>query len=184
MATALTLDTLPGVPDVTDREEFVQGVIVLSGNYTTGGDPLSFAGTNKIQSRRPPNRVEIYEEPVAGTQTATGDIFIFAKGTTQANGTLQIFTSGSGGTGTIVSTSTAPTITTTTNASTAAPIYVTGGALTEIAGATGITGVQAPIITSTFSGTGGSAAQFPSGAYGSTFATTTIKFRAWFPLGQ
>jgi hypothetical protein len=27
-------------------------------------------------------------------------------------------------------------------------------------------------------------AQFSAGAYGTTFATTTVKFRAWFPLGQ
>jgi hypothetical protein len=27
-------------------------------------------------------------------------------------------------------------------------------------------------------------AQFSAGAYGTTFSTTTIKFRAWFPLGQ
>jgi len=27
-------------------------------------------------------------------------------------------------------------------------------------------------------------AQFSAGAYGTTFATTTIKFRAWFPQGQ
>lgn len=26
--------------------------------------------------------------------------------------------------------------------------------------------------------------QFAAGAYGATFATTTVKFRAWFPLGQ
>ena len=27
-------------------------------------------------------------------------------------------------------------------------------------------------------------AQFAAGAYGATFATTTVKFRAWFPIGQ
>jgi len=183
MATALTFDNLQGVPDVTDREEFVSGVITFSGSYVTGGDTLSFAGTNKIQSRSAPNRVELYEEPLAASQTATGATFVFAKGTTQANGKIQIFRPGAG-TGTVASTSTAPTITTVANASTAAPVYVTGGALTEIAGATGITGVQAPTITSTFTGTGGAAAQFPAGAYGSAFATTTVKFRAWFPLGQ
>ena len=91
MATALTFDNLQGVPDVTDREEFVSGVIAFSGNYATGGDTLSFAGTNKINSRSAPNRVELYEEPLAATQTATGYTFVFAKGTTQANGKIQIF---------------------------------------------------------------------------------------------
>jgi hypothetical protein len=121
MALAITLDNLLGVPDVTEREEFVQGVIALSGNYPANGDTLSFAGTNKIQSRLPPNRVEIYEEPT-GTQTSIGSAFAFLKGTTQANGKLQI---------------------------------------------------------NTANGT-----PFATGAYGSAYATTTIKFRAWFPLGQ
>ena len=173
MATALTFDNLQGVPDVTDREEFVSGVITFSGNYSTGGDTLSFAGTNKIQSRSTPNRVELYEEPLAATQTATGATFVFAKGTTQANGKIQIVTPGAG-TGTVTT-----TMTSTTNASTAAPVYVTGGAVTQVAGAAGITG-----FVSTFAGTGGASAQFPAGAYSTTFATTTVKFRAWFPLGQ
>ena len=56
MATALTFDNLQGVPDVTDREEFISGVITFSGNYATGGDTLSFAGTNKIQLRTAPLR--------------------------------------------------------------------------------------------------------------------------------
>ena len=51
------------------------------------------------------------------------------------------------GSGTI--TASAPTITTGTNATTTAPVYVNSGALTETTGATGITGVQAPIITDT-----------------------------------
>jgi len=183
MATAITFDNLQGVPDVTEREEFVQGVITFSGNYPIGGDTLSFAGTNKIQSRFAPNRVELYEEPLAASQTATGNTFVFAKGTTQANGKIQIFAPGAG-TGTVASTSTAPTITTGTNATVTAVIATNGGALTQAAGATGITGVQAPTITSIFTGTGGAAAQFPNGAYGSAFATTTVKYRAWFPLGQ
>jgi hypothetical protein len=183
MATALTFDNLQGVPDVTDREEFISGVITFSGNYATGGDTLSFSGTNKIQSRSAPNRVEIYEEPLAASQTATGSIFIFAKGTTQANGKIQIFAPGTS-TGTVTSTSTAPTITTASGNPATAPVGVITGALAQTAGATGITGVQAPIITSTFAGAAGSTAQFASGAYGSAFATTTVKFRAWFPLGQ
>jgi len=178
MATALTFDNLQGVPDVTDREEFVSGVITFSGSYVTGGDTLSFAGTNKIQSRSAPNRVELYEEPLAASQTATGATFVFAKGTTQANGKIQIFRPGAG-TGTVASTSTAPTITTSSGGVTT-PLGVAAGALSETVGATGITGVQAPTITSTFTGTGGAAAQFPAGAYGSAFATTTVKFRARF----
>jgi hypothetical protein len=66
--------------------------------------------------------VEIYEEPLAATQTAVGSSFAFAKGTTQANGKLQI---------------------------------------------------------NTANGT-----PFATGAYGAAYSGTTIKFRAWFPLGQ
>lgn len=126
MALSIAVDNLRGVPDVTEREEFIQGTITFSGSYVVGGDTLSFAGNNKIQSRTAPNRVEVYEEPVAGTQTATGLTLIFAKGTTQANGTLQIFGPGTEG---------------------------------------------APM-------------QSAAAAYGSSFAATTVKFRAWFPLGM
>jgi hypothetical protein len=118
---ALTYDSQLGVPDVTDREELVQFTLTFSGNYPPGGDTLSFANTNKIQSRRPPVRVEVYEEPIA-PQISVGDNFVFAKGTTQANGLLQINTA--------------------------------------------------------------SGVPFATGAYGATFATTTVKCRAWFPLGQ
>jgi hypothetical protein len=61
-----------------------------------------------------------------------------------ATGAIQFFVSGGF---TPAGTISAPTITTTTNASTSAPVYVTGGALTQIAGATGIAGVQAPTFT-------------------------------------
>jgi hypothetical protein len=123
MALAITFDStsVRGVPDATQSEEIVQGTIAFSGSYPAGGDALSFAGTNKIQSRSAPIRVEIYEQPTAG-QTAVGALFAFLKGTTQANGLLQINTA-----------------------------YTT---------------------------------PFTTGAYGSAFATTTVKFRAWFSLGQ
>lgn len=118
----IAVDKLTGVPDVTQSEEIVQFTITASGSYPAGGDVLSFANSNKIQSRKPPNRVEIYEEPNATTaQIATGYSFAYAKGTTQANGLLQI------------------------NASQGVP--------------------------------------FTTGAYGAAFATTTLKGRAWFPLG-
>lgn len=82
--------------------------------------------------------------------------------------TIQIFQVGAATpAGTIVSTSTAPTITTGTNATVTAVIATNGGALTQAAGATGITGVQAPIITSTFTGSAGTAgplSELPAGA--------------------
>ena len=180
----VTLDNsiLPQGGDVTEREQFYTGSLAFSGNYTTGGDPLSFA-VQGILSNSAPVKVEVYEEPIAGSQTATGLQFVYAKGTTSANGTLQIFTPGSSS-GTIVSTSTAPTITTGTNATVTAVVATNGGALTQAAGAAGITGVQAPTITSTFTGATGAFAQHDAGAYGALLASTTVKFRAWFPLGR
>lgn len=76
----------------------------------------------------------------------------------------------------------APTITSTTNAGTTTPLYTNGGALTQVAGATGITGVQAP----TFTGTAVAAAAMaelaattlPAGVTGDT-----IQMEAIFQLG-
>ena len=67
----------------------------------------------------------------------------------------------------------APTITTTTNAGTTTPVYTNGGALTQIAGATGITGVQAP----TFTGTAVAAAGFVELASGTDLSTCTWSIR-------
>lgn len=122
MAIAFALDnsTLPQGGDVTEREQFYVGTLTFSGNYTTGGDPLSFA-VSGVQSNNAPIRVEVYEEPTTG-ETATAYTFIYAKGTTLANGALQIFSA---------------------------------------------------------QGT-----QFAAGAYGTTFATTTVKARVWLPLGR
>jgi hypothetical protein len=91
MALAIVVDTLRGVPTVTDKELIVEGTIVFSGTYPAGGDTLSFANNNKIQSRAVPLHVEIYEQPVSGG-TMTGAEFAFIPGTTQANGILQITT--------------------------------------------------------------------------------------------
>lgn len=60
----------------------------------------------------------------------TGAIMFFQSGASTPAGTIS-----------------APTITTTTNAGTTTPVYTNGGALTQVAGATGITGVQAPTFT-------------------------------------
>ena len=84
------------------------------------------------------------------------------------SGNLQIFT---GTAGTPAGTISAPTITTLTNASTAAPVYVTGGALTQATGATGITGVQAPVFTGT-PGAAGALAELANATNVSTFTWT------------
>ena len=130
--------------------------LTLSGSYpgTAAGDPLSLIGI--VPSNSVPVFVDIKEAPPAGT-LPSGVVWNFAPGTTQANGALQALVA-PGGTpaGTIVSTSTAPTITTSSGGVTIA-LGVAAGALSEVTGATGITGVQAPTITSTFTGSASSA---------------------------
>jgi hypothetical protein len=87
---------------------------------------------------------------------------------------LQIFQRGAvTATGTVASTSTAPTITTGTNATVTGVVATNGGALTQTAGASGITGVQAPTITSTFTGTAvaaGALMEVPAGTDLSAYA--------------
>ncbi len=131
--------------------------ITLAGSYpgTSAGDPLSLIGI--VPSNSVPIFVDIQEEPAAGT-LASGVVWKFAPGTTQANGAIQAFVApGVTATGTISSTSTAPTITTSSGGVSTA-LGVAAGALSEITGASGITGVQAPTITSTFTGSATSAA--------------------------
>lgn len=77
----------------------------------------------------------------------------------------------------------APTITTTTDAGTSTPVYTNGGALTQVAGATGITGVQAP----TFTGTAVTAAvpsELPASALPAGVTGDTIEVYAIFKMGQ
>ena len=87
MATALTVTNI----DQTLNRFLVEGTIVLSGDYGTGssqGDVLDFA-TLAIPINSVPTFVEITEAPPAGT-APVGDSFLFAPGTTQANGNLVI----------------------------------------------------------------------------------------------
>jgi hypothetical protein len=121
MAASFALDNsvLPQGGDATGREQFYVGTITFSASYTTGGDTLSF-DVSGVQSNAAPVRVEIYEEPTSAN-VALGYTFVYAKGSTAANGKIQIF--------------------------------------------------------STFGGAF-------SGSYGTTFANTIVKARAWFPRGQ
>ena len=97
-----------------------------------------------------------------------------------ANGKLLIQTGGTA-TGTISSTSTAPTITTTTTATVTAVVATVGGALVQSTGATGITGVQAPTITSTFTGSATPGGQIAASSIPAGVSGDTIAFHAVFP---
>ena len=66
--------------------------LTLSGSYTTGGgDTLSLLGI--VPSNSVPAFVDVQEMPPAGT-VASGILWRFAVGTTQANGKLEAFVSG------------------------------------------------------------------------------------------
>lgn len=88
-----------GGTDQTQNEEIVEGTLTLSGNYGTAsshGDPVNFTNS-KIKSSLPPRRVEIFENQGAGN-APLGLSFVYANGTTQANGVLQVLgTSAAGG---------------------------------------------------------------------------------------
>lgn len=120
MAVTFALDNVFGNPDSTKAGGNYIGTLTFSGSYVTGGDALSFS-VQGVLGYAAPLQVEVYEQPTT-SQTGTGYAFVYAKGTTTANGKLQIF-------------STAST-------------------------------------------------QFSAGAYGTTFATTTVKCRIWLPLNQ
>lgn len=108
-----------------------------SGNYGTGGGILVSPNLFGV------SLLDQIENVILADWSATspaGYVFFW----NHVTGAIQFFEpAGLTPAGTI----SAPTITTLTNASTSAPVYVTGGALTQIAGATGITGVQAPTFT-------------------------------------
>lgn len=178
---SVAIGTITNV-DSTRDSFVVYGTLTLGGSYPgSAGDTLSFAGFDQIKSSSPPTWVEIMEVPPAASLGATvpsGLQYGFAPGTTQANGKMFVLAAGTSS-GTIVSTSTAPTITTATGNPATAPIGVVTGALAQTAGATGITGVQAPIITSTFTGSGGGSAPLGNVTYASVHAAN-VRFRAEF----
>lgn len=87
------------VPTITfvsaDKNTFkIYGSLALTGtgNYVTGGIPLSFAGLDRLKSRALPLKVEVMTAQPAATPNTAFFTYSFAPGTTMANGTLQIFT--------------------------------------------------------------------------------------------
>ncbi len=208
MATTATPVTAPQNPDTTGRQTLVDFTVVLTGNYGSGasnGDTLDLTPL-MAQSSQLPTWVEIGEYPVAGT-APTGYQFGYAPGTTIANGKLTIMGAAGTPAGTIsapvftgesytpAGTNSAPTITTSSGGVTTA-LGVAAGALSEVSGASGITGVQAPTFTGTahtlagtnsaptFTGTApaSGSSQYPEGsAYSAGLLAAVIRGRAWFP---
>lgn len=87
---------LPQGGDTTQREQFYTGTLTLSGNYggaSTHGDTCSFGNISGLLSQSVPIRVEIYEQPAAGTAPSfyTG---VYQLGTTIANGAVNFSLAG------------------------------------------------------------------------------------------
>jgi hypothetical protein len=94
MVTVTPDQTTPfGGIDNTGTLMSVDGSLALSGNYggaATHGDTMDLSKLG-VSSSQLPVKVRVYEAPAAGV-LATGYIFIYCHGTTQANGVLQIQT--------------------------------------------------------------------------------------------
>ena len=96
MAVAVAVISIsPNCPPVDNTQNLliVAGTLTLSGNYGTSGshgDVINFTNTGDfIKSSQPPERVEIFENPAAGS-AFLGYGYIYAQGTTMANGQLMI----------------------------------------------------------------------------------------------
>ena len=84
--------------DRTRTKQIVYGTLTLSGNYggaSTHGDTVDFTGHDQIKSDYPPTWVQVLDDQGAGNAPLTAYTFRYYAGTTQANGVLVVFQSGS-----------------------------------------------------------------------------------------
>lgn len=94
MAATITPITAPQNPDTTGREVIVDGTVALTGNYVANGDTLNLQQLQDLaKSSQLPTKVEIWEQPTAGT-APSGYNFLFGLGTTQLNGVLLVLEGG------------------------------------------------------------------------------------------
>jgi hypothetical protein len=83
-----------GTPDVVVDNFSVfeaTGAVTVTGNYTTTGVTLDLS--NIVPSNSSPLAVFVYEQPAAGA-SASGNYYAYARGTTPANGAVQVFLPG------------------------------------------------------------------------------------------
>lgn len=95
MAIGITINRI----GVTDTDVVVEGLLVPSGTYPTGGDTVDFTGTNSVityvteaaqQANQIPSNlgplgaVEIFEQPASGASPAGYQMWLIA-GSTMAN---------------------------------------------------------------------------------------------------
>lgn len=80
--------------DTTQDYFIVYGQIATSGNYVSHGDTLDLSQLSTYgggpASLAVPIVVRVWEQPAAGV-SASGWAYLYAPGTTQANGVLQLF---------------------------------------------------------------------------------------------
>lgn len=84
--------------DSTQNQIVLDGILTFSGSYPAGGDVLNLAIDQAKTSAKNPVLVEVYENPAVsgsvGAPVPSGLKFIYADGTTLANGQLMILTAG------------------------------------------------------------------------------------------
>lgn len=129
------------------------------------------ADTGTATGRNPP------QPDIVNFWSANGSGYIYQYA--QATGVLYVMQSG---TATPTGTISAPTITTVSGDPSTAPVGVIGGALAQTVGASGITGVQAPIFTGSAS-TAAALAKLAAAAYPAGVLGDIIKFEAVFARG-
>lgn len=79
----------PDQPVVNNFNMFeATGTITTAGNYATHGVTLDLS--NLVPTNSAPISVLIFEQPPTGT-SASGNSYVYAKGTTPANGAVQVF---------------------------------------------------------------------------------------------
>lgn len=84
----------PQNPDITGREISVDGTIALTGSYVVHGDTLNLEQLGDlVKSSQLPTRVDVFEEPAAGTSPSFVQL-VYGIGTTQANGVLAMALAG------------------------------------------------------------------------------------------
>lgn len=90
VALAVLTNAIPNPYDATQQECIVDGTVTFSGSYTTGGDVASLAGLCPV-SNQIPNRVEVFQVPVAGATPAPYTVLYgFNSAPTPANGVLLV----------------------------------------------------------------------------------------------
>ncbi len=104
MAVAVTINSVvasdPGSGiDFTQNTELVSGMLTLTGNYgnhsPANGDTLDFTGQDKIKSQQIPLWVRIFQYPISPNAPVAYS-FLYAHGTTQANGVLIVISTATG----------------------------------------------------------------------------------------